>query len=316
MKKQSLKFLVIAFAFQSILTNVFAQNVSNVPSGFNFQAVFRSNLGNVLSNKNIKVKISVVADSTGSNILYSEVHTKTTSSLGSVSLVIGHGGVLYGSFSNIQWSTGLRYLKVEFAEFGQNTYDLFSVTQLMSVPYAMHALTVEKESDPLFRLSVAASITSSDTARWNSNSTQRNIVSNPVGSIIFFASTTPPTGYLLCDGSAISRSKYPALLGVIGVTYGMGDGLNTFNLPDLRGEFIRGYDNGRGVDSSRVFGSFQKDELRSHRHEYTGGQTGLENNYWIQGRTVDFNSQPLHTDYTGGSETRPRNIALLPCIKF
>ncbi|GEM_PF-3860546 len=153
--------------------------------------------------------------------------------------------------------------------------------------------------------------TDGNSAIWSSINT-----GNPTGTVIYFASKNPPAGYLICDGSKVSRTEYIVLFSVIGVTYGVGDGITTFNLPDLRGEFVRGYDNERGVDAGRVFGSSQEDMFKEHRHQFSGGQTGMENDYWIQGRTVDYNGQTLFTGYSGGSETRPRNVALLPCIKY
>ncbi|RMG49546.1 MAG: tail fiber protein, partial [Gammaproteobacteria bacterium] len=81
--------------------------------------------------------------------------------------------------------------------------------------------------------------------------------SAPVGSVIAWTSTTPPDNYLECNGAAISRTAYSDLFAVIGTIFGAGDGSTTFNLPDLRGEFIRGYDNGRGADVGRALGSAQ-----------------------------------------------------------
>ncbi|MBR9914013.1 MAG: tail fiber protein [Algicola sp.] len=70
----------------------------------------------------------------------------------------------------------------------------------------------------------------------------------PIGAVFAFPSATLPTGYLSCDGSAVSRNTYAELFAVIGSTYGNGDGATTFNLPDYRGEFLRGLDNGSGTD--------------------------------------------------------------------
>ena len=81
------------------------------------------------------------------------------------------------------------------------------------------------------------------------------------GDIKFSAANTVPSGWLKADGSLVSRSTYAALFSAIGTTYGPGDGSTTFSLPDLRGEFIRGFDDGRGVDSGRAFGSWQKGTL-------------------------------------------------------
>ena len=64
----------------------------------------------------------------------------------------------------------------------------------------------------------------------------------PAGSIIIFGGSSAPTGFLFCDGSAISRSTYSALFGIISTTYGVGDGSSTFNLPDIRGRVVAGKD--------------------------------------------------------------------------
>ena len=85
----------------------------------------------------------------------------------------------------------------------------------------------------------------------------------PSGAVMYFAGQTAPTGWLKANGAAVSRTTYAALFAAIGTTYGAGDGRSTFNLPDLRGEFIRGWDDGRGVDTGRVFGSAQGDAIRN-----------------------------------------------------
>ncbi|MEM8641655.1 MAG: phage tail protein [Cyanobacteria bacterium P01_G01_bin.54] len=136
----------------------------------------------------------------------------------------------------------------------------------------------------------------------------------PAGTLIWFCGPEPPAGYLLCDGRAVSRVEYGALFAAIGTLYGEGDGVSTFNLPELRGEFVRGADLDRGVDTGRVLGSFQEDEFRRHTHtekyySATGGGNGL-----LSGATNNWNASQ-QTGATGGSETRPRNVALLPYIK-
>lgn len=137
----------------------------------------------------------------------------------------------------------------------------------------------------------------------------------PVGTVIYVARNTAPTGFLKANGAQISRTDYAALFAAIGTTFGPGNGLTTFTLPDLRGEFIRGWSDGRNVDSGRAFGSAQSDEFRSHRHTIdhafdsaTAGD-GISGNAASSGRTSNTRS-------IGGSETRPRNIALLAVIKF
>lgn len=86
----------------------------------------------------------------------------------------------------------------------------------------------------------------------------------PAGTILPYAGTTAPSGYLLCNGSAVSRTTYATLYGVIGSTFGSGDGSTTFNLPDLRGRFLRGLDSSAGNDP----------DAGSRTAMTTGGNTG------------------------------------------
>ncbi|MHC8493441.1 phage tail protein [Thalassospira sp. SM2505] len=137
----------------------------------------------------------------------------------------------------------------------------------------------------------------------------------PVGVTFWWPAATPPAWALELDGSAVSRATFSSLFAIMGTTFGAGDGSTTFNLPDLRGEFIRGWDNGRGVDGSRVFGSAQSDELKSHSHGYHTNVGAFAAGGAAQ---LNFNGagSAVSTNAFGGSETRPRNIALLPCARF
>jgi len=91
----------------------------------------------------------------------------------------------------------------------------------------------------------------------------------PSGAVFCLAVASVPTGYLECNGSAVSRTTYAALFAIIGTQYGSGNGSSTFNIPDLRGEFIRGFDNGRGADSGRSIASSQSDQNKQHNHSAT-----------------------------------------------
>ena len=153
---------------------------------------------------------------------------------------------------------------------------------------------------------------------FNTLTNKWDCVSNPAGTIQYFANATAPIGYLACDGNVASRNSYPELFNAIGTLYGVGDGVTTFNLPDLRGEFIRGIDNGRGADPGRLFGSFQPDEFKSHNHtlpSQSGGVMNLESLVTSANNDEGLSAANL-TGNTGGNETRPRNVALLPCIKY
>lgn len=88
----------------------------------------------------------------------------------------------------------------------------------------------------------------------------------PVGSLIWFAASRAPVGYLLCDGQAVKRRQYLKLFSTIGTTFGEGDTRSTFNLPDLRGKMVRGWASVNSVDPGRVFGSSQENRLGAHRH--------------------------------------------------
>ena len=187
---------------------------------------------------------------------------------------------------------------------------------------------------------------------------------NPTGMVIWVAMSNAPAGFIKANGAAVSRTTYSALFAAIGTTFGSGDGSTTFNVPDLRGEFIRGWDDGRGVDSGRSFASVQAQSYQSHDH--TGSTAGAgthshsgstntagnhvhsinattdlfteEDDNFVSVRDGNFsftyntNSAGDHahsfstnsvgdhahsftTNASGGTETRPRNVALLACIK-
>jgi len=147
----------------------------------------------------------------------------------------------------------------------------------------------------------------------------------PTGTIMYTAVAAVPAGYLALNGQSLSKSTYAALYAVLGGTYGQTD--TTFKLPDIRGEFVRGWDNGRGVDTGRAIGSAQSESFAAHSHPYVDtyfkehwGQDGQFNgaygsNGGADNDNYDSNYQRT-TSSTGGSETRPRNIALQAIIKY
>lgn len=163
----------------------------------------------------------------------------------------------------------------------------------------------------------------------------------PITAVCAFAATAVPTGWLVCNGAAVSRSTYAALFAAIGTTYGAGDGSTTFNLPDIRGYFVRGWDNGRGVDSGRVFGSNQgttnlshahtgnTSAVGDHTHAYTftdpgfagiGPYPSASSNFasptGIATSGAGAHSHSFTTNASGDGESRPVNIAMQYCIKY
>jgi microcystin-dependent protein len=141
-----------------------------------------------------------------------------------------------------------------------------------------------------------------------------------IGEIKAFAGNVDSAHFLTADGSAVSRSGYAELFRKIGTTYGAGDGSTTFNLPDLRGVFLRGLDAGRGLDSGRALGSYQADTFASHVHGIVvGNNAGADtrgfkaSNMSVQAGTVVGTP---NSEATGGTETRPKNVAINYGIRF
>lgn len=196
------------------------------------------------------------------------------------------------------------------------------------------------------------------------NAAMGRVVQPLAGMVAAFARNTPPTGWLKANGAAISRTTYAALFAAIGTTFGAGDGSTTFNVPDMRGEFLRGWDDARGADSGRGFGTWQDSDNKSHAHTtsttshvhshswsgttssdgqhthtiWRGKASGNTSTASVHGDNMSFDgassaagahthtvsgttSGDTHThtvtvNASGGSEARPRNRALLFCIKY
>ena len=102
----------------------------------------------------------------------------------------------------------------------------------------------------------------------------------PTGSVHVMATTTAPSGYLKCNGAAVSRATYADLFAIIGTTWGEGDGSSTFNIPDLRGEFVRGWDDSKGTDSGRSFASSQGDNNKQHNHTASATSSVTDNGHF------------------------------------
>ena len=161
-----------------------------------------------------------------------------------------------------------------------------------------------------------------------------NLIFVPSGMIMPFGGTASPTGFLSCDGSAISRSTYATLYTAIGTTWGSGDGSSTFNLPDLRAMFLRGTGThgtanmAKGTDfSAPAVGTIENDQMQDHKHQTimspgTSYQTyssyAIGNNSY--NTTYNFNTtapQEINSQGTPrtGDETRPVNASVLYVIK-
>lgn len=192
-------------------------------------------------------------------------------------------------------------------------------------------------------------VTSSGTSYWITGrgkleeSATVSQLGDRVGEIAFFAGETVPDGFLKRNGAAVSRTTYKALFDKIGTKFGVGDGATTFNLPDDRGLFIRGWSDGSDIDSGRVFGSIQTDQNASHTHTGSASSGGAhshtmtfprdlvdgslsndavfgdqieEGTQTMSTSTAGTHSHTLNINASGGDEARPINRAYLPCIKY
>lgn len=135
------KFFLTLFVF-SLLNFSFAQ----APQSFSYQAVARDLSGNVLAQQAVSFRISILQGSAAGTSVYSETHSITTNDFGLANLKIGLGTVVSGVFANIPWAGNNFFLKVELDASGGTAYQLMGTTQLLSVPYALHAGSAQSVS--------------------------------------------------------------------------------------------------------------------------------------------------------------------------
>ena len=149
------------------------------------------------------------------------------------------------------------------------------------------------------------------------NNLNQQINDSLAGMIAAFAMASAPPGWLKCNGSAVSRTTYAKLFQAVGTLFGAGDGATTFNIPDQRGEFLRGWDDGRGLDANRALGSRQMGQIESHTHAGStagagyhshGGSTDVQGHHGHSGST---DAQGVHTHsgttLAGGSHSHATN---------
>ncbi len=164
----------------------------------------------------------------------------------------------------------------------------------------------------------------------------------PAGIIMAWPTETPPSGWLECNGAAVSRTTYATLFALIGDDYGAGNGSTTFNLPDFRGEFLRGWDHGKGSDPDSAdrtdrgdattgdhVGTKQTDLFKLHGHPFRLSVSSNASNDTTGGFMTDTNGPTNVPAFTGtpsatsgeqiggsgGDETRPRNVNVMYIIK-
>jgi len=131
MKKLLLSFGIYALAIISL--------TAQTPQSFKYQAIARDNLGNIIIDQDIGLRISILQGSINGTIVYSESHTPHTNQFGLFNIGIGQGGVLSGSFSAISWGANIYFIKTEMDTGGGTSYSFMGTSQLMSVPYALYS---------------------------------------------------------------------------------------------------------------------------------------------------------------------------------
>ena len=293
----------------------FAQNSG---LGFNYQAVVRNADGVLLANSDVNLRISLYPGKVASAPTWVETHKVHTDISGSFGITVGHGtrdaASVANSYGDINFAAVYYWMKIEILE-GKNYREVI-YSQLPSSPYSEVA---------------------------------HNATLFPAGMIIPFAGPAEniPEGWLLCDGSAISRSEYANLYKAISVCWGTGDGATTFNLPDLRGMFLRGVSGDSGNDpdaGNRVLlkdnggntgnnvGSYQGDAIRNIKGDFSSSSVwpnegsgfvkteitncggGQDGGCW-DSRTATFTYDASRVVPVGG-DNRPKNVYVTYIIKY
>lgn len=310
MKKVLLFAITISLAFVTM-----AQNSG---LGFNYQAVVRNADGVILANSNVNLRVSLYPGQMAASPTWVETHSVTTDLSGCFGITVGHGtrdnASTVANYADINFAAIYYWMKIEVQE--GSSFREVSYAQLPSSPYSEVA---------------------------------HNAIAIPVGCIMPFAGPAEniPAGWMLCDGSAVSRTTYGNLYNAIGVAWGTGDGSSTFNLPDLRGMFLRGaagsdtigdpdanarLANAHGGNSGNNVGSYQGDAIRNItgsissgsvipygdqgfvNHTYVGpggGQNGSGSD--SQAATFTFDASRV---VPVGSDNRPKNVYVTYIIKY
>lgn len=224
-----------------------------------------------------------------------------------------------------------------------------ALKQSALVASAMAAWVAELQSTDVTDLLTSAQLKDLFQLAFNEAFTLRLSAAQVVlpGSMMMWPASVAPAGYFKRDGAAISRTTYAALFAIIGTTYGVGNGTTTFNLPDDRAIFERGWDDAKGIDVGRIFGTTQASQNLTHTHTGTANSAGTHthpiytlnnltgNSYGVAFHVNSSTALPdgsstysgasgsagehthgLTINSSGGTESRPYNRAYLPIIKF
>jgi hypothetical protein len=303
------------FLFSTVVLLAISMFGQNSGLGFNYQAVVRSADGFVVPSQSVELRFSLMPGQTATQASWQETHSATTDAYGTIGVTVGKGTRVAGvaaAFTDVNFAAVHYWLRVEIREGG--AWRELSYSALTSVPYA----EVATVSPPM-----------------------------PAGTIIAFGGNKEniPAGWLLCDGSEVSRSDYPALYAAIGTVWGYGNNSTTFNLPDLRGVFLRGVSENserdpnatdrtpvkEGGNSGNDVGTYQSDAIRNITGTFSGGRM-VYSPGTVNGAFASFSTSGDRPDYSSGTnygfnfdasrvvptapENRPINISVYYIIKL
>lgn len=308
-----MKNLLLSIVLLCLSTVSFAQNSG---LGFNYQAVVRNSDGMLLANSEVTLRISLYPGQTATAPTWVETHIANTDYSGCFGITVGKGtrdaSSVAAKYSDINFASVYYWMRIEIME--GSSYREVSFAQLPSSPYSEVAFS-------------ASGV--------------------PAGMIVPFAGPAEniPEGWLLCDGSEVSRSAYPNLYQAIGVCWGEGDANTTFNIPDLRGMFLRGVSgsssndpdadtrtllSNKGGNSGNKVGSYQADAIRNITGTFKGNYlcaTGSSGTGAFKAISGTVSAMGQYTTGAGigfdaslvvptGSDNRPKNVYVTYIIKY
>lgn len=263
--QRSLILIISVFGF---LFNIYAQ----APQRMSYQAVMRNSAGQLLINRTVGLKISILQGSSGGTAVYIETQAPTTNANGLVSLQVGGGTVVSGNFSTINWGADSYYIKTEVDPAGGTAYSITSTTQLLSVPYALYSVNT---ASPM--VYPAAGIPVSTGSAWSSSITDNSANWNTAyNNRISTFSTTGNNGPATFSSNTLNIPEYTLA------------GLGGIGLSALSASLPLSYNSGTGAFSIQ-------------------GASGSQNGYLSSADWTTFNNKvgalgtPSGTNANGGS---------------
>ena len=218
-----------------------ASAFSQPPYKLSYQAVIRDTNNTLVINSSVGLKISILQGALNGTAVYVETQTSTTNLNGLATMEIGSGTVVLGNFTIIDWPKGTYFIKTEIDPTGGMNYLITGTSELLSVPYALHAKTAENvsggiiETDSIFGLSIAAGITATDTATWN-NKLDSFIETDPI------FGTSVAAGIAAADTTIWNHKQGPLIAGAgIDITG------NVIGTTGVSGPFYPGQDTLDGI---------------------------------------------------------------------